>query len=38
MDKKDEVPIYDGILLRHKKELKSVICTNMDGPRDYHSK
>ena len=27
-----------GILLSHKKEWNNAICSNMDGPRDYHSK
>ena len=29
---------YNGILLSHKKEWNNVICSNMDGPRDYHTK
>ena len=29
---------YSGILLRHKKEWSKVICSNMDGPRDCHTK
>ena len=32
------VHIYDGILFSHKKERNWVICSNMDGPRDYHTK
>ena len=36
MDKEDVVHIYNGILLSHKKEWNNVICSNMDGPRDYH--
>ena len=36
-DKEDVVHTYNGILLRHKKEQNSVICSNMDGPRDCHS-
>ena len=35
MDNKDVVHIYDGIVLSHKKEQSNVICSNMDGPRDY---
>ena len=31
------VHIYNGILLSHKKE-NNAICSNMDGPRDYHTK
>ena len=32
------VYIHDGILLSHKKEWNNIICSNMDGPRDYHIK
>ena len=28
--------MYNGILLGHKKN--NAICSNMDGPRDYHTK
>ena len=38
MDKKDVVHIHNGMLLRHKKEWNNVICTNIDGPRDYQTK
>ena len=38
MDKEDVVYIYNGILLSHKKERNDAICSNMDGPRDYHTK
>ena len=38
MDKEDVVHIYNGILLNHKKEWNNAICSNMDGPRDYHTK
>ena len=38
MDKEDVVHIYNGILLSHKKEWKNAICSNMDEPRDYHTK
>ena len=38
MDKEDVVHIYNGILLSHKKELNNAMCSNMDGPRDYHTK
>ena len=31
------VHIYKRILLSHKK-LNNAICSNMDGPRDYHTK
>ena len=30
--------IYNGILLSHKKEWNNAICSNIDGPRDYHTK
>ena len=29
--------ISNGILLGHKKEWNNVICSNMGGPRDYHT-
>ena len=32
------VHIYDGVLLSHKKWMNNAICSNMDGPRDYHTK
>ena len=35
---KDVVYVCSGILLSHKKELNNAICSNMDGPRDYHTK
>ena len=35
---RDVVHIYNGILLSHKKEWYNAICSNMDGPRDYHTK
>ena len=38
MDKEDVVPIYNGILLSHKKEQNNAICSNMDATRDYHAK
>ena len=38
MDKEDVVHIHSGILLSHKKEWNNAICSNMDGPRDYHTK
>ena len=34
MDKEDEAPIYNGILLSHQKEWNNVICNNID----YHTK
>ena len=30
--------MYNRILLCHKKEWNHAICSNMDGPGDYHSK
>ena len=30
--------LYNGILLSHKKEWNDAIFSNMDGPRDYHTK
>ena len=38
MDKEDVVHIYNGILLSHKEEWNNAICSNVDGPRDYHTK
>ena len=32
------VHIYNEILPSHKKEWNNAICSNMDGPRDYHTK
>ena len=37
MDKDNVVHIHNGILLIHKKEPNNGICSNMDGPRDYHT-
>ena len=33
-----DIYIYNGILLRHKKEWNNAICSNMDATRDYHTK
>ena len=30
--------IYNGPLLSHKEEWNNAVCSNMDGPRDYHTK
>ena len=30
--------IYNGILLNHKKEWNNATSSNMDRPRDYHTK
>ena len=38
MGKEDVVHIYNGILLSHKKEWNNATCSNMDGPRNYHTK
>ena len=32
------VYIHNGILFCHKKEWNMAICSNMHGPRAYHSK
>ena len=32
------VYIYNAILLSHEKEWNNTICSNMDEPRDYHTK
>ena len=37
MEKKRGAP-YNGILFSHEKEQKNSIWSNMDGPRDYHTK
>ena len=31
-----EIYIYNGVLFSLKKEWNSVICSNMDGPKNYH--
>ena len=38
MDKEDVVHVQNGILSSHKKGGNNAICTNMDEPRDYHTK
>ena len=38
MDKEDVPCIHNGVLLKHKKELNKVICSNIDGLGDYHTK
>ena len=38
MDKEDVVHIHNGMLLIHRKEWNNPICSNMDGPRDHHTK
>ena len=37
-DKENVVCIHSVILLSHKKEWNNAIFSNMDGPRDYHTK
>ena len=38
MDKDDVVHTYNGLLLSHRKEGHKFICSNMNGPRDCHTK
>ena len=38
LDKEDVVHIYNGILLSLRKEQNNATCSNMDRPRDYHTK
>ena len=38
MDKEDGVHIYEGILLSHEKEWNNAIGSDMDAPRDDHTK
>ena len=38
MKKHQDLTICDGILLGHEKEWNSAICSNIGGPRDYHTK
>ena len=38
MDKEGVVHIYTGILLSHRNEWNNAIFSNVDGPRDYHTK
>ena len=38
MDKDNVVHIHSGILFGHKKELNNAIFSNIDGPRDGHTK
>ena len=38
LDKEDIVHIYNGVLLTHKKAWNNDICSNMHGPRNYHTK
>ena len=34
---KDVVYIYNGVLLSYREEWSNAICSNMRGPRDYHT-
>ena len=38
MDQEDVVYIHNGTLLSHKQEQNNVICSNMVGTRDSHTK
>ena len=38
MDKEDVVHMHNGISLSHEKEQNWVICRDVNGPRDYHTK
>ena len=38
MDKQDVVHIYNGVLLSHKKEQNWVICRDVYGSRDCHTR
>ena len=38
MNQEDVTHVYNGILPSHKKESNNAICSNMDGPRNYHTK
>ena len=38
MDKEDVAYIDNGILFSHKKEWNCAIYSNIDGPKDYHTK
>ena len=38
LDKEDVVPTYNGILHSHIKAWNNAICSNIDGPKNYHTK
>ena len=38
MVKENVIYIYNGILLSYKEEWNNAICSNMNGPRDFHIK
>ena len=35
---REVVYLYNGMLLRHKKECKDTICSSIRGPTEYHTK
>ena len=35
---KEWIYVYNGISHSHKKEWNNAICSNMNAPRDYHTK
>ena len=37
VDKEDVEHVHNGVLLSHEKERNNGICSNMDGPRNYHA-
>ena len=38
MDEEGVADRHNGILLNLREEWNNAICSNMDGPRDYHTK
>ena len=36
--KKDVVSVHNGIVVSHTKKWNNAIYSNVDGPRDYHTK
>ena len=38
MDKEGMVHMYNGMLLSHNKKWNNTICSNMDVPRDHHTR
>ena len=37
-DKERVVHLYNTILLSYKKRIKKCHCSNIDGPKDYHTR
>ena len=37
MNKENVILTHNGILLSHKKNKITAICSSLDGPRDYHT-